>query len=62
LAAYPTGDAPFDIDMLHGLIGVLGMRDGAPERLAFTRAEADSDFLTLVGQARSAPPRRPVWC
>lgn len=50
-AANPVGDGVFDLDLRDGLVGVLAMRDGAPQLLAYTRAEADSDFLSLVGQA-----------
>jgi len=50
-AANPVGDAVFDIDIRGGLFGVLAMRDGAPQLLAYARADADSDFLTLVGQS-----------
>lgn len=34
-----------------GLVGGLAMRDGAAQLLAYTRAESDSDFLSLVVQA-----------
>ena len=50
-AANPTGDAVFDLDLRGGIVGVLAVRDGAPQLLAYTRAEADSDFLSLVGQS-----------
>jgi hypothetical protein len=50
-AANPTGDAVFDIDIRGGLVGVLAMRDGTPQLLVYTRADPDSDFLSLVGQS-----------
>jgi hypothetical protein len=50
-AANPTGDAVFDIAMSAELFGVLATRNGAPQLLVYTRADADSDFLSLVGQS-----------
>ncbi len=48
-AASISGDTVFDIDMMDGWVGVLGMSSGAPVLLSYARSKRSGDFLSLVG-------------
>ena len=49
-AASPAGEAVFDLDIRGGLVGVLATAGGAPVLLAYTNADAGSDFLSSIAQ------------
>lgn len=47
-AANPVGESVLDLDMRHGTVGVLGVRNGARVLMVYVRSDDDSDFLTSV--------------
>jgi hypothetical protein len=47
-AANPVGESVLDIDMRHGIVGVLGVHNGARVLMVYTRSDEDSDFLTSI--------------
>ena len=49
-AASLSGDTVFDIDMMDGLVGALGMSSGAPMLLSYGRSKRDGDFLSPIGE------------
>lgn len=50
VAANPVGDGVFDLSLRKGLVGIMATKSGTAIMLVYARAEADSDFLTLVNQ------------
>ncbi|HKE20246.1 MAG TPA: hypothetical protein VKB80_35475 [Kofleriaceae bacterium] len=49
-AASPTGESVLDLDMRHGLVGILGMHGGAPVMMVYERFGEHSDFMSSVGE------------
>jgi len=49
-AANPVGVSVFDLSMRKGLVGIMATKNGAATFLVYSRADEDSDFLTLVNQ------------
>jgi len=49
-AASLAGDTVFDIDMLDNLVGILGMSNGAPVLLSYSRTKQAGDFLRPVSE------------
>lgn len=47
-AANPVGESVLDIDMRHGIVGVLGVHSGARVLMVYARSDDDSDFLTSI--------------
>lgn len=47
-AASPIGESVLDLDLRHGMVGILGTHGGARVLMVYARAEADSDFLTAM--------------
>jgi hypothetical protein len=47
-AANPVGESVLDIDMRHGIVGVLGVHGGARVLMVYARSDDDSDFLTSI--------------
>jgi hypothetical protein len=49
-AASPIGESVLDLDVRHGMVGILGVHGGARVLMIYQRAEDDSDFLTAIGE------------
>jgi hypothetical protein len=49
-AASLLGETVFDVAMADDLVGILGMKSGAPVLLTFSRSRRDGDFLTAGSQ------------
>jgi hypothetical protein len=47
-AANPAGESVLDLDMRRGLVGILGVHDGARVMMIYARADEGSDFLAPV--------------
>jgi hypothetical protein len=47
-AASLSGDTVFDIDMLDGLVGILGTSGGATVLFTYSRSSENGDFLSLL--------------
>jgi hypothetical protein len=47
-AANPVGESVLDLDMRHGLVGILGVHSGARVLMIHARSDDDSDFLTSM--------------
>jgi hypothetical protein len=44
------GESLFDIDMLDGLVGILGKSSGAPVLRSYSRMRHGGDFLAPIGE------------
>lgn len=49
-AANPQGESVLDIDIRHDRVGILGMHNGAPVLISYSRARDDGDFLTAMSE------------
>jgi hypothetical protein len=49
-AATLSGETAFDVDMKDSLVGILGMRSGAPVLLTFVRSKRGGDFLQAMNE------------
>jgi hypothetical protein len=47
-AANPVGESVLDIDMRHGIVGILGVHSGARVLMVYARSDDASDFLTSI--------------
>ncbi|HEU4728546.1 MAG TPA: hypothetical protein VFT22_11665 [Kofleriaceae bacterium] len=47
-AANPVGESVLDLDMGHGIVGILGVHSGARVLMVYARSDADSDFLSSI--------------
>lgn len=50
VAANPVGESLLDLDVRHGMVGILGAHNGARVLMVYARSEAGSDFLTSMGE------------
>jgi hypothetical protein len=55
-AANPVGESVLDLDMRHGLVGVLGVHSGARVLMVYVRSDEDSDFLTSIREIAVGSP------
>jgi hypothetical protein len=55
-AANPVGESVLDLDMRHGLVGVLGVHAGARVLMVYARSDEGSDFLTAVREVAVGSP------
>jgi len=55
-AANPVGESVLDIDMRHGIVGILGVHSGARVLMVYARSDDDSDFLTSVRELAVGAP------
>ena len=55
-AANPVGESVLDIDMRHGIVGVLGVHTGARVLMVYARSADDSDFLTALREIPVGAP------
>ena len=51
VSANPAGETLFDLDVRGGLVGILGMHNGVPVLLTYSRSDEGSDFLSLVRES-----------
>jgi hypothetical protein len=49
-AANPVGESVLDLDVRRGMVGILGVHNGARVLMVYARAEDTSDFLSSVGE------------
>jgi hypothetical protein len=49
-AANPVGESVLDLDVRHGIVGILGKHNGANVLMVYARADEDSDFLTSLSE------------
>jgi hypothetical protein len=47
-AANPVGESVLDLDVRQGIVGILGVHNGARVLMVYARADEDSDFLTSI--------------
>jgi hypothetical protein len=55
-AANPVGESVLDLDMRHGIVGVLGVHNGARVLMVYARSDKDSDFLSSVREVAIGSP------
>lgn len=55
-AANPAGESVLDLDVRHGIVGILGVHNGARVLMVYTRSDEDSDFLTPVRELAVGSP------
>lgn len=55
-AANPVGESVLDLDMRHGIVGILGVHDGARVLMVYARSDDASDFLTSIRELAVGAP------
>jgi len=55
-AASPVGESVLDLDMRDGIVGALGVHNGARVLMVYTRSDEDSDFLTSIREVAVGSP------
>ena len=50
------GESVLDLDMRHGIVGILGVHNGARVLMVYAHSDEDSDFLTSIREVAVGSP------